>query len=141
MGNKLFVSACVAAMLGAAAVGKASAQTSDERAYFTFKAPVEVPGATLAPGRYLFRLSDPTGSRNTVQVVSEDGKHIYAMFATVSRDRLNWAKADKPEVRFMEAPKGEPQAVKSYWYSYYQMDREFVYPKQQARRLAQHAKE
>ena len=39
--------------------GTAHAQPSDYRTYFTFSAPVTLPGVTLPAGRYLFRLADP----------------------------------------------------------------------------------
>ena len=43
--------------------GVAQAQPADYRTYFTFSAPVTLPGVTLPAGRYLFRLADPDGSR------------------------------------------------------------------------------
>jgi len=37
----------------------AFAQTIDKKVYFTFSGPVEIPGATLPAGKYLFHLADP----------------------------------------------------------------------------------
>src|SRR5258708_5859536 len=68
--------ACVVALLSAFTAVKAAAQTSDERTYFTFSAPVEIPGVGLAPGKYLFHLADTNGSRDVVQVLSADGKRV-----------------------------------------------------------------
>jgi LPXTG-motif cell wall-anchored protein len=93
----------------------------------------------LAPGKYVFRLADPEGARNVVQVVSADGKRAYGMFFTmaVERDRP----ADQPEVRFMETAAGTPPAIRTMWYPGLRTGLEFIYPKEQARRLAQSARE
>ncbi len=41
----------------------AAAQTIDKKVYFTFSGPVEIPGATLPAGKYLFHLADPDSGR------------------------------------------------------------------------------
>ena len=38
-------------------------------------------------------------------------------------------RADKPEVRFMETAKGQPSAVKTWWYPSERIGYEFIYPK------------
>jgi hypothetical protein len=48
-----------------------SAQTWNERTILEFSEAVMVPGATLEPGRYLFRLADMRSNRHTVQVLAE----------------------------------------------------------------------
>jgi LPXTG-motif cell wall-anchored protein len=47
--------------------------------------------------------------------------------------------ASTPEVRFMETAAGMPAAIKTWWYPGERSGYEFVYPKEQARRLAQGA--
>src|SRR5262245_33281200 len=107
-----------------------SAQPQDFRTVFTFASPTAVPGVTLPPGKYLFRLADPgISSRNTVQVLSADGKKPYAMFFFHRRDRDT--ATPEPELTFLETAAGMPQAVGIWWYAGERSGYEFVYPKEQ----------
>src|SRR4029453_12236409 len=63
--------------------GRAEAQPADYRTYFTFSAPVTLPGMTLPAGKYIFRLADPDGSRKVINVMSGDGKKSLAMLHTI----------------------------------------------------------
>ncbi len=134
--RKLIVSACAAAM--SAGIGAAPAlaqQTLDARTEFTFNGPVDLPGTTLPPGNYIFRLADPNTSRKVLQVTANDSTHkTYGLFITISAQRPT--PSDKAELRFMETPAGTPRAVKTWWYPGDTIGREFIYPKDQARRLA-----
>ncbi len=114
--------------------GSASAQTLDNRVFFTFSGPVELPGVALKPGKYIFRLADPNSGRSIIQVVSADGSRVYGMFFTRQAQRPS-APSDA-EVRFMESPADTPPAIRTMWYAGEVAGREFVYPKDQARRLA-----
>jgi hypothetical protein len=129
-------SACAVALLACFMEGAASAQTFDKRTVFTFSGPVALPGVTLPAGQYLFRLADPT-ERKVVQVLSADGKTTYGMFFSLPAERFEPASA--PEVRFMETAAGMPAAIKAWWYPGERTGYEFMYPKDQARRLAQGA--
>ena len=101
---------CVAAACVWLAPARTIAQTEDQRTYFAFTQPVQLPGGkTLPPGKYIFRLADPTTSRKVVQVLSGDGKMVYGTFLTLPSRRVD-ASPD-PEVRFMETPAGTPLAV------------------------------
>lgn len=112
----------------------ALAQTFDKRTLFTFNRPIALPGVTLPAGQYLFRLADPDSSRKVIQVLSPDGKKSYAILFSLAAERLE-ASGD-PEVRFMETAKGQPSAVKTWWYPNERIGYEFIYPKEQARLLA-----
>jgi LPXTG-motif cell wall-anchored protein len=110
-------------------------QPLDKRTTFKFSGPVAMPGVTLPAGQYIFRVVDSGG--RVVQVLSGDGTKSYAMFFSVPAERV--APADKPEVRFMETSAGMAPAVKTWWYPGERRGYEFIYPKEQARRLAQGA--
>ena len=125
--------ACAAAIVAFVA-STAFAQPSDKRTYFTFNGPTAVPGVTLPAGKYLFRITNDTTSRNVIQVLSGDGKTPFAMFHTLAAERRDPAR--DPEVRFMETAAGMPNAVKTFWYFGERNGYEFVYPKNQARLLA-----
>jgi hypothetical protein len=127
--------ACAVILLAGVKVTPGAAQTIDKRTLFTFSGPVSVPGVTLPPGQYLFRLADPTTSRSVVQVLSADGTTPYGMFFTYPAERF--AAAEGPEVRFMETAKGMPAAIRTWWYPGERTGYEFIYPKDQARKLAQ----
>jgi hypothetical protein len=42
----------------------------NQRTEFQLSAPVEIPGSTLAPGKYIFQLGDSESDRNIVQIFS-----------------------------------------------------------------------
>ena len=127
----------ICAVIVFASCTEIAAQTADKRTLFNFNGPVALPGVTLPAGQYLFRLADPTTDRKVVQVLSADGRKPYALFFTMSAERFEPAPA--PEVRFMEAAVGMPTPIKTWWYPGERTGYEFVYPKEQARRLAQRA--
>lgn len=113
------------------------AQPADRRTLFTFSGPVALPGVTLPAGTYMFRLLDP--SSRLVQVLSADGTRVYATFFSLSAERFD--PADRPEVRFMETAANMPAAIRTWWYPGERRGFEFIYPREQARRLAQGARE
>lgn len=129
----------VCAMLALCVVGTAYAQPADYRTFFTFSQPVQLPGVTLAAGKYIFRLGDPNSGRKVIQVLSADNKMIYATLLAIPNQRLE-APAD-PEVRFMEAPAGVAHPVKTWWYPGNSTGWEFIYPREQALRIAKVANE
>jgi len=136
MTMKVLRLACgLAVAAGVLATGVLKADTYDKRTVFTFNRPISVPGVTLPAGKYMFRLVDTETSRKVVQVLDEHGKKPYAMLHTIPDIRRD--ESGTPEVRFMETAKGQPTAVKTWWYPNERIGYEFIYPKDQARRLAQ----
>jgi LPXTG-motif cell wall-anchored protein len=131
--------ACSVALLACVMETPSAAQTFDKRTLFTFSGPVAMPGVTLPAGQYLFRLANPDTSRNVVQVLSADGTTPYGMFFSMRAERFE--PASTPEVRFMETAAGMPPAIRTWWYPGERSGYEFVYPKEQARLLAQGASE
>ena len=123
------------ALLAVVVGASAWAQPADKRTYFTFSGPVAMPGVNLPAGKYLFRLGDPTSGRRIVQVMSEDGRKPIGLFFSIPSQRPE--ESDKPEVRFIETPRGTPAAIRTWWYPGERTGYEFIYPKEQARRLAQ----
>jgi LPXTG-motif cell wall-anchored protein len=127
-------SMCALAILAGLAPATASAQPADKRTIFTFSGPVDMPGVALPAGKYVFRLANPDTSRNVVQVTSADGKRVFGMFHSYPSERPT--PANDSEIRFLEASAGAPPAVKTWWYPGERSGYEFIYPKQQARRIA-----
>ena len=119
--------------------GRAEAQPADYRTYFTFSAPVTLPGLTLPAGKYIFRLADPNSSRKIINVLTGDGRRSLAMLHTIPNQ------VSKPpqdaEIRFMETDAQVPPPVKTWWYAGKAIGYEFIYPRDQALRLAKSTKE
>jgi len=115
-------------------IGTVQAQPADYRTFFTFSAPVTLPGVTLPAGTYLFRLADPTTGRKVINVLSADGKRSLAMLHTIPNQLLTAPR--NAEVRFMETTATTPLPIKTWWYPGNAIGYEFIYPRSQALQLA-----
>src|SRR5512145_920477 len=134
LSTRIFGLACAVTVFVCLLAAPVSAQPLDKRTLFTFSGPVALPGVTLPAGQYLFRLADPNSSSKVVQVLNADGTKPYGLFFTISAERLE--PASSPEVRFMETASGTPAAIRTWWYPGERSGYEFIFPKEQARRLA-----
>ena len=134
---KLVASTVAVLALGVGSI--AHAQPSDNRTYFTFSAPVTVPGTTLPAGKYIFRVADATSSRKVINILSGDGRKSLAMLHTIPNQAREAPK--DAEIRFMEAAAGVPPPVKTWWYPGRSIGYEFIYPRKQAMELAKTAKQ
>src|SRR5437762_2007128 len=125
---------CCAAAITAMLAPAARADEWNKKTILTFSGAVQVPGATLPAGSYVFKLADIPGNRHVVQVFDKDEKKIYTTILAIPNDRLE--PTDKPLVLFSERASGSPQAVKVWYYPVDRIVDEFVYPKSQAMRIA-----
>lgn len=123
----LFLAVLLAGAAAVATPASVGATTYDNLTYLTFSGPVQVPGATLTPGTYRFRLADPDSGRGIIQVLSHEGNTVYAMFLTMPDHR--WTVTEHSTVTFRETPAGVPPAVKSLFYGGETRGYEFVYPR------------
>ena len=137
LSTRVFGLACAVAVFVCLMAAPVSAQPLDKRTLFTFSGPVTLPGVTLPAGQYLFRLADPNSSSKVVQVLNAEGTKPFGLFFTIPAERLE--PASTPEVRFMETASGTPAAIKTWWYPGERRGYEFIFPKEQARRLAKAA--
>jgi hypothetical protein len=130
-------SACLFAVLAAGMSTSAYAQAIDNATYFTFSQPVTLPGVTLPAGKYVFRILDTTGSRRIIQVTDPAGRHYGTMMSMpIQSDHV----PSKPEVHFIEGMEGTVPALRAWWYPGSSTGYEFVYPREQAMRLAERAR-
>jgi len=134
LSTRIFGLACAVTVFVCLLAAPVSAQPLDKRTLFTFSGPITLPGVTLPAGQYLFRLADPNSSSKVVQVLNADGTKPYGLFFTLAAGRFE--PASTPEIRFMETASGTPAAIKTWWYPGERTGYEFIYPKEQARRLA-----
>jgi hypothetical protein len=130
----LTVTACLLAVLALLPMSARAQDTNTQkRTFMTFSNTVEMPGVTLPAGTYLFRLAD-TQSRNVVQVLSQDEKQVLGQWLFVQAERPQ-ASSDTV-VMFKEAPENSTPAVQYWYYPGERIGREFVYPKDQATKIA-----
>lgn len=123
---RLFTSLAAAALIAVTGAA-ASAHTYDKLTYLSFSQPVQIPGVTLDAGTYRFHLADPGSGRSVVQVLSNDGAVVYAMFHTIPDARV--AVTDEATVTFMEVPAGVAPPVKTLYYGGETRGYEFLYPR------------
>jgi hypothetical protein len=134
---RLLKVACGAAVLAACSLmfaPDAHADEWDKKTILTFSGPVQIPGATLPAGTYVFKLADLSGNRHVVQVFDKSEKKIFGTMMAIPRQRIN--PSDKPVVLFSERPTGSPQALRVWYYPGETIGNEFVYPKSQAIAIA-----
>jgi hypothetical protein len=125
---------CCAAAMAIMVAPAARADEWNKKTILTFSGPVQIPGATLPAGSYVFKLADIPGNRHVVQVFDKDERKIYTTLLAIPNDRLE--PTDKPVVLFSERAAGSPQAIKVWYYPGDRIGDEFVYPKSQAMRIA-----
>jgi hypothetical protein len=131
---KLIVTALVLAVLAVLA-GRVTAQqiNTNDKTLMTFTAAVEMPGVTLQPGTYVFRLAD-SPSRNVVQVLDEGEKNMLGQWTFVQADRPRVT--DETVVMFKETREGATPAVQFWYFPGEKIGKEFIYPKDQAERIS-----
>jgi len=130
----------VTLLAGAAAAPVfAQAGVVDKTTHLTFSKPVQVPGTTLPAGTYVFRIANPA-SQTLWQVFDASGRHLLASFFYVSTRERTIPEANrahgKPIVRFHETAQGVPPAVRVLYYPSDLAGNEFLYPREQAEKIA-----
>ena len=137
--TKLFLGCALAAAMLMSTTAYAQGPT-DQRTYFTFSAPFELPGGkTLPAGKYTFRVLDSPSNRHIVQILNQDATRVHTTVLAIPAQRQD--PPSEPEIRFMEAVASAPPAIRTWWYPGRTIGHEFIYPKDQARRLAQRQSE
>jgi len=112
-----------------------AAQQPDTRdkTVMTFSSPIELPGMRLDAGKYVFRVAD-NASRNVVQVLSEDEQKMLGQWLFVSAERPQVT--GDTVVTFRETNAASTPAVQYWYYPGEKIGKEFIYPKDQAQRIA-----
>jgi hypothetical protein len=123
-----------AAVLTACLAPSIRADEYTKQTFLTFSGPVQLPGITLPAGTYQFRLADPESGRRTLQVWDKEGSKLYTTLLTIPDQRM--AASSEPVVMFTERASGEAQPIRAWFYPNDTYGQEFVYPKDQAMRIA-----
>jgi hypothetical protein len=107
---------------------------------FSINHQFEVPGMVLQPNTpYVIKLVDLQGNRNVVQIYNEDQTQMLTMFMGISSERFE--STDETLFSFIETQPGFPLPMKEWFYPGRLRGLEFIYPKDQALKIAAHAKE
>jgi hypothetical protein len=122
----------------AALTGVAGANQWNEKTILTFSEPVMVPGATLQPGSYVFKLLDSNANRHTVEIWTKDDSSLVTTTHAVPTKRME-PKGDVV-LKFNPTEPGTPIALKGWFYPGSVYGHEFVYPPEQARKIAERTK-
>lgn len=134
------VAGLTTAAAGAAAPAAAQMLDTNERTKITVDKPIEIPGSTLQPGAYWFELIDSKVSRQAVTVQSEDeSKTIATLIAVPVFRNLNDTKGDT-QLTLSPTTGSSAAALEAWFFPGKQYGHQFVYPKAQARQIAERSK-
>jgi len=95
---------------------------------------VEFPGVVLEPGTYTIRLKESREKRSIVEIRNQDETQILATVLAIPDHRQRTD--DNSEFAYFNAATGQPQPVRTWFYSGDLIGLEFVYPKARAREIA-----
>lgn len=112
----------------------ARADQWDKKTIVTFSRSIELPGIVLPAGTYVFKLLDTPGNRHVVQVFSKDEMHLFTTVLAIPNHRLT--PTSDSVMRFNEAKKNNPEAMRAWFYPADNFGQEFVYPRKRAGELA-----
>jgi hypothetical protein len=105
----------------------------DKAVKLTFNTPIQVPGATLPAGTYLFT-EVPNTNGNLVQIWSADRTKFYTTALTIPDSTTQ--DVDKPMAMYVKYDPNTPPSLKGVHFPGEDYVRKFVYPKSQAMKLA-----
>ena len=127
--------AFTAAMLLLTLNPAARATDWDKTTVVTFPYSVQVPGAVLGTGTYVFTLNDSPSNRNMVMIYDQHRQHLVTSVLAVPAFRMDTN--DNDIIRFSERPAGQPPAVADWFYPGDNYGQEFVYTNYQPAQIAQ----
>ena len=128
----------VTGVLVATCAAVAAADTWNDKTTIKFDAPVMIPGATLAPGSYTFKLMDSKTNRHIVQIFNADETKLIATANAIPIKRME-PRGDVA-VKLNPTEAGAPVALKAWFYPGSLYGHEFVYSDRQGREIAQRTK-
>ena len=127
----LAAGACIALF---ALAPTADAARADKKTRLTVGETIEIPGATLRPGKYVIKLVNTEVNRHIVRFFNEDETDVISTVIAIPNRRLR--PTGNSKFSFYEMPAGQPPAMRSWFYPGDNFGQEFVYPKKRAGELA-----
>ena len=129
--QKLLI-ACLA-IFGLATLARADEW--NKKTELTVKDTIQVPGATLSPGKYVVKLLDSPSNRHIVQIMNGEENQVITTILAIPNEKLR--PSGKSEFSFYERPAGEAPALRAWFYPGDTIGQEFAYPERQAPRVGQ----
>jgi len=127
----LAAASCLSLM---ALVPSAVADQWNKKTYITISEPIQVPGKTLQPGKYVLRLLESQSNRHIVQIFNEREDQLQTTILAIPNYRLQ--PTGKTEFQWWETPAGQPKAIRAWFYPGDNFGQEFAYPKTEAMAIA-----
>ena len=125
MKKQILTTAIGLALFGALLVPNVRAGEWDKMTTVTFGETVQVPGAVLPAGTYVFKLADSESDRNVVQIFNADETHLITTAMAIPDYRM--ATPDKSIFSFEERPAAQPEALKAWFYPGDNYGEQFLY--------------
>ncbi|MEO7270900.1 MAG: hypothetical protein ABIX28_23540 [Vicinamibacterales bacterium] len=120
--------------------GTSAAQQWSDRTTLTFDAPMQVPGATLPPGTYVFTLLNSSANRHMVQIFNDDQTKLIASTQAIPTKRMEPSGDVVLRLNPTETGTVAPAAIKAWFYPGSLYGHQFVYSDDEARDIAQRTK-
>ncbi len=137
--NPVAAALAVVLLVSASAQVRAQGGTANKRTFLTFSGAVQVPGATLPAGNYVFRLANPN-AQTIWQVLDGRERHVLSTFFNVPSPRRTTQEQNraggKPVVIMGETAQGIPPAIRVLYYPTDLYGSELIYPREQAQLIA-----
>ena len=124
---RTFLLASCLVLAGVCLAPEAKAGDCERKALLTFSQPVEIPGAVLPAGTYVFNFLGSTADRNLIDVLSWDEQTVYATVEAIPDYKAN--SVVESSIVFEERKAGAPQAIKEWYFPDRRYGHKFVYPK------------
>lgn len=109
----------------------------NKKTILTVNETVLVPGATLEPGKYVVKLVESMSNRHIVQITNERENHVYTTVLAIPNYRLK--PTGTSEFQWWETPRGNPPAIRAWFYPGDNFGQEFAYPKGLSAKIAEGA--
>ena len=113
---------------------EAAASQWNKRTLLDVDETVQIPGATLQPGKYVVKLADSPSNRHIVRFFNEDESKVIATILAIPNQKMQ--PSGDTQLGWYETPAGEPPALRSWFYPGDTFGQQFVYPKEQASAIA-----
>ena len=121
---------CFALVISMVFVIDIQADQWNKKTIITITQPLQLPGVTLQPGKYVFKLGDSSSNRHIVHVFNEDETDVLTTILAIPNYRLR--PTGDSEFGFWETPKGTAPALRAWFYPGDNFGQEFAYPKNEA---------
>jgi hypothetical protein len=106
----------------------------NKKTQLTVNETIEVPGATLTPGKYVVKLVDSQANRHIVQFTNETEDRVISTVLAIPNQRLR--PTGDSEFSFFESSAGTGPVLRAWFYPGDNFGQEFAYPERRAQELS-----